>query len=109
MTSRNHHEFSARGLTIETSSNRSFGFVFAVVFAAWAGHAAYNGRMISMLVAMLAVLFGVAGARDARWLTPLNRMWMKFGHLLSLIVAPIALGILFFVVIAPIGFLTRAL
>ncbi|QAU38594.1 SxtJ family membrane protein [Bradyrhizobium guangdongense] len=108
MTNGNHHEFGARSLSVGTPSNRSFGLVFTVVFAAWAGHLAYQGKMTWMVVALLAVVFGVAGVRNAAWLSPLNRLWMKFGHLLSLIVAPIALGILFFLVIAPIGFLARA-
>ncbi|MDA9519244.1 hypothetical protein XI06_02490 [Bradyrhizobium sp. CCBAU 11434] len=107
MTNGNHHEFGARSLAVGTPSNRSFGLVFAVVFATWAGHLVYQGKTAWMVVAPLAVIFGVAGLLNATCLTPLNRLWMKFGHLLSLIVAPVALGILFFLVIAPIGFLAR--
>jgi hypothetical protein len=107
MTNGNHHEFGARSLPVGTPTNRSFGLVFAVVFAAWAGHLAYQGKTTWMFVAPLAVVFGVAGLLNAGWLSPLNKLWMKFGHLLSLIVAPVALGILFFLVIAPIGFLAR--
>lgn len=108
MTSGNHHEFGAGGIPIGTPSNRSFGFVFAAAFAAWAGYLAYHGKMIFLPVACLAAFFGVAGACNAKLLTPLNRTWMKFGHLLGLIVAPVALGVLFFVVISPIAALARA-
>ncbi len=41
-------------------------------------------------------------------LGPLNKVWMQFSLLLSKIVQPIVLGVLFFVVLMPIGLLMRA-
>ena len=40
-------------------------------------------------------------------LAPLNRLWTRFGLLLHNIVNPIVLGLLFFVVVTPIGLLMR--
>lgn len=40
-------------------------------------------------------------------LAPANRLWTKFGLLLHNIVSPIALGILFFLVVTPTGLLMR--
>ena len=40
-------------------------------------------------------------------LAPANRLWTKFGLLLHHIVSPIALGILFFLVVTPTGLLMR--
>ena len=42
-------------------------------------------------------------------LAPANRAWTKFGLLLHKIVSPIALGILFFGVVTPTGFVMRLL
>ena len=42
-------------------------------------------------------------------LAPLNRLWMKFGGLLHRFVSPIVLGLLFFVVITPMGLAMRML
>ena len=42
-----------------------------------------------------------------RWLAPLNRLWLKFGELLHRITSPIILGIMFFGVITPVGWLMR--
>jgi hypothetical protein len=41
-------------------------------------------------------------------LAPLNRLWLKFGLLLHKVVSPIVLGVMFFLVITPIGLTMRA-
>ena len=41
------------------------------------------------------------------WLRPIYRGWMRFGLLLSKITTPLILGIVFFLVIAPMGLLRR--
>lgn len=38
---------------------------------------------------------------------PLNKLWMRFGLLLGMIVSPIVLGVVFFVVFTPIAFVMR--
>ena len=38
---------------------------------------------------------------------PLNKLWMRFGLLLGMIVSPIVLGVVFFVVFTPIAFIMR--
>jgi hypothetical protein len=50
---------------------------------------------------------GVALVRPAL-LTPMNRLWTKFGLLLSKIMNPLVLGILFYATVVPIGLLMRA-
>ena len=40
-------------------------------------------------------------------LTPLNRLWFKFGIFLGKIISPIILGIIFFLVVTPTGILLR--
>ena len=40
---------------------------------------------------------------NSKILTPLNRLWFKFGIILGSIVAPIVMGAVFFLVITPIG------
>jgi len=41
-------------------------------------------------------------------LAPLNRLWTRFGLLLHRIVSPVVLGIMFFLVVTPMGLLMRA-
>lgn len=52
------------------------------------------------------VFLAVAGLYPGA-LRPLNRFWARFGRLLQSIVSPVVLGLLFFLVITPIGLLVR--
>jgi len=102
------HEDLKREQQIEGSSDRAFGIVFAVVFtviAVWPLLFRGELRLWSLAVAMAFAL--VAWLRPSL-LARANRWWMKFGLLLGMVVSPIALGILFFAVLVPIGFLMRA-
>jgi hypothetical protein len=40
---------------------------------------------------------------NSKLLTPLNKLWFKFGMILGAIIAPIVMGVVFFLVITPIG------
>ena len=92
---------------IEGSSDRSFGFVFAVVFliiAAWPLLAGVGVRWWAVAVA--AAFAAIALAMPSLLAVP-NRLWMKFGLLLGKIVSPIALGILFYGAFTPLGVVMR--
>ena len=53
------------------------------------------------------ILFLILGLLNSKILTPLNKVWFKFGILLGKIVSPIVMGIIFFLVVTPIGLLMR--
>jgi len=53
------------------------------------------------LVFFLVTLF------KAEILKPLNKLWMKIGILLGIIVSPIVLGVIFFGLITPYGLIMR--
>jgi hypothetical protein len=40
-------------------------------------------------------------------LTPLNKLWFRFGLLLGKIVSPLIMGIIFFFVVTPTAFIMR--
>ena len=101
------HEELNREEHIEGSSDRSFGFVFAVVFliiAAWPLLAGVGVRWWAVAVA--AAFAAIALAMPSLLAVP-NRLWMKFGLLLGKIVSPIALGILFYGAFTPLGVVMR--
>ncbi len=105
----NFHEDLNRAADIRTSSDRNFGLVFALFFAAvslWPLHA--GGRLRWPPLAMAGVFLIVALARPA-WLRLLNKGWTKLGLLLGRIVNPIVTAILFFLVFAPAGVVSRLL
>ncbi|MBL8324581.1 MAG: hypothetical protein JNJ89_06440 [Rubrivivax sp.] len=101
------HENLNREEHIEGSSDRSFGFVFAVVFVIiglWPLLSSRGPRWWSLAIALA---FAVVAVVLPRVLAPLNRVWMKFGLLLAAVISPIALAILFYVVFTPVGLLMR--
>ena len=55
----------------------------------------------------IAIVFLILGLINSKLLTPLNRIWFKFGILLGALVAPIVMGIVFFLVVTPIGLFMR--
>lgn len=93
----------------ETSSDRSFGLVFAAVFAIVAAWPLLHGENIRWWSAGLAVAFLVVALTIARILHPLNRVWTAFGLLLHKIVSPIIMGAIFFIAVTPTALLMRLL
>lgn len=89
-------------------SNRSFGTLFILVFALLAFWQGWQGARSRMLVwlGLACVTAGVTLLRPD-WLTPLNRAWMALGHLLGRIVSPVVLGLMYIVLIVPVGLVMR--
>jgi hypothetical protein len=88
-------------------SERSFGLVFAGFFALMAVLRVWAGRewewWAAAAVLMLVLAFTVPAV-----LAPFNRIWYRFGMLLSRIFQPIVLGLLFFVTVTPLALIMRA-
>mgnify|MGYP006373907201 CR=1 FL=1 len=101
------HENLNRDQHVEGSSDRAFGLVFAVVFLVIAGWPLFHGEAIRWWSAGVAAMFALVALVKPALLAGLNRLWMKLGILLGKVVSPIALGILFYVVITPIGVMIR--
>lgn len=101
------HEDLNRVEHIEGSSDRSFGLVFAGVFLVIASWPLFHGGSLRWWSVGVAAGFGLLALVKPVLLAELNRLWLKLGILLGKIVSPIALGILFYVVITPIGVMTR--
>ena len=95
--------------SVQLPSDRSFGFTFVVVFllvaawAAWSGRYIAGGVFAASAVGVLAVTLLCAAV-----LRPFNKAWMKLGLALGTIVNPIVLGAMYFLLLAPIGFVMRA-
>ncbi len=89
------------------SSDRAFGLVFTTVFALIALYPMLDGKPIRYWALIVTGFFLLAALLFPRVLAPANRAWTGFGLLLHRIVSPIALGILFFLVILPTGLAMR--
>jgi hypothetical protein len=58
---------------------------------------------------ILSLVFLVLGVLNSKFLTPLNKLWIRFGILLGSIVSPIVMGAVFFIVVTPTGIIMRLL
>ena len=94
---------------IKISSNKSFGIVFFVVFLLVSFYPLINHENIRYWSLFVSLIFLILGLLNSRLLTPLNRIWFKFGILLSKIISPLVMGVIFFLVVTPIGFLMKML
>ena len=92
---------------IKISSNRSFGIVFFLIFAAIALWPLLNDENIRIWSLILSFIFLILGFLNSKILTPLNKLWIRFGILLGKIVSPIVMGIIYFGVVTPIGIIMR--
>ena len=90
-------------------SNKNFGIVFFVVFLIVAIYPLINNNGIRIWSIVLALIFLILGIINSKFLTPFNKAWFKFGILLGKIVSPFVMGVIFFFVVTPIGFLMRML
>ena len=94
---------------VKISSNRSFGFVFFIVFLAISLWPLKSQRDLRLWAFILSLVFLVLGVLNSKFLTPLNKLWYKFGIFLGSIVSPIVMGIVFFIVVTPVGLTMRFL
>tara|TARA_B110000027_G_C16079711_1_gene283049 strand:- start:36 stop:404 length:369 start_codon:yes stop_codon:yes gene_type:complete len=89
------------------SSNRSFGIVFFIVFLLISFYPLLKNENISTWALIISLVFLILGLVKSKFLSPLNRLWFKFGLLLGKIFSPLIMGTIFFVVVTPIGLLMR--
>ena len=92
---------------IKLSSNRSFGIVFFIVFLLISLWPLFNESNIRYWSLIIAIAFFVLGILNSKILTPLNKIWFKFGLFLGAIISPIVMGIVFFFVVVPTGLIMR--
>ena len=94
---------------VKIGSNKSFGIVFSVVFFIIAIFPILNNDNIRVWSLVISLIFLVLGLINSKLLSPLNKIWFKFGLILSKVVSPVIMGIIFFLVVTPIGILMRIL
>ena len=92
---------------IKIGSNRSFGLVFSIVFLIIAIYPLINSEGLRVWSLIIAIIFLVLGLINSKILTPLNKLWFKFGILLGKIVSPVIMAVIFFLVVTPIGLFMR--
>ena len=94
---------------VKINSNKSFGLVFFVVFFLIALYPLVNNQNIRFWSLSISFVFLILGLMNSKILTPLNKLWFKLGIFLGKIISPFIMGMIFFLVVTPIGFIMRIL
>ena len=89
------------------SSNKSFGIVFFLVFFLIGIYPLLNSNDLRFWSLFLSLIFLILGLMNSKILTPLNRIWFKFGMFLGTIVSPFVMGVIFFLIVTPIGIIMK--
>lgn len=83
------------------------GLVFAAVFVFIGLYPLSFGRGVHAWALVTAAAFALLAVLVPSLLAPLNRVWTGLGMLLHLIASPIALAVMFFLLITPMGMVMR--
>ena len=94
---------------IKLPSNRNFGIVFSIVFLIIAIWPILNQNEIRIWSMIISLIFLILGLINSKFLSPLNKAWFKFGLILGSIIAPVVMGIVYFLVVTPTGLIMKAL
>ena len=103
------HDLQSREERVKQSSDRSFGLVFAAVFALVGAVSWYYGGRHWLWWLGGSVAFGFIALMIPRVLAPLNAVWTKLGLLLFKVISPVVLALVFYVTVVPMGLLLRLL
>ena len=88
-------------------TNRNFGLVFFVVFLIISLWPLLNQNEVKYWSLILSIIFLILGSFNSNILSPLNKLWMKFGLFLGNLVSPIVMGFIFFCIVTPTGIILR--
>lgn len=92
---------------IKLPTNKNFGVVFFIVFLLIALWPLLNKNEIRIWALVISFIFLILGLMNSIYLTPLNRIWLRFGILLGNLVSPIVMSIVFFLVVTPIALMMK--
>ncbi len=104
------HETGSTADAVEGPSNRSFGLVVGAIMAAIGGLRfvlGHGGPVSAGAIAIGAVLT-ILGALSPGLLSTPNRLWMKLGLMLGMIITPIVMGLVYLTTFLPMGLALKA-
>ena len=92
---------------IKIGTNKSFGIVFFLFFLIVSIFPLFKDGNIRIWSLIIAIIFLILGLLNSKILTPLNKIWFKFGILLGSFVSPVVMGIVFFAIVTPTSLIMK--
>ena len=100
---------SRNNISIQQSSEKSFGVVFSIVFLIVALYPLINSESLRIWALVVSIIFFLLAFLAPKILVLPNKLWFKFGLLIGSIVAPIVMAFVYFVTVLPTGLIMRLL
>ena len=95
---------------VELPSNRKFGFFFTAIFLVITAYFyQLSNDTLFYIFGALCASFLIVTLINPDILLSLNKLWMRFGLLLGILVSPLVMGVIFFGIFTPIAILMRLL
>ena len=92
---------------IKIPSNKSFGLVFFTFFLIISLFPLFKDGNIRIWAIIPSIIFLILGLLNSPILSPLNKIWFKFGILLGSFMSPIVMGMVFFIVVTPTSLIMK--
>ena len=96
-------------LVIKKKSNVTFGILFFIFFLIIGLYPLKSGGITRVWSIVLSLVFLIITIIKPNLFTFLNKLWIKFGLLLGKIISPIIMGLVFFLVVTPVGIFLKIL
>jgi len=96
-------------MNLKLGTNRNFGIVFFIVFLIISLLPLLNSNDIRIWSLIVAIIFLILGIINSKILTPINKLWFKFGIFLGNIISPLVMGIIYFVVVTPMALFLKVI
>ena len=103
------HENLTTQVEVRRGSDKSFGLVFAFVFALLGLWLLLTAQRIQLWPFAISILLLLVSFTRPQILAPFNKLWFLFGRLLHSFVSPIIMGLIFYTTVTPIGLIMRVL
>ena len=89
------------------NSNKSFGLLFFIVFLIIGLWPLKNGDSLNIYFIAISITFLILGLINSKLLSPLNKIWIKLGEILGIIISPIVMFLVYFIVLTPVSLIVR--
>ena len=89
------------------NSYKSFGLLFFIVFLIIGLWPLKNGDNLNIYFIAISITFLILGLINSKLLSPLNKIWIKLGEVLGIIISPIVMFLVYFIVLTPVSLIVR--
>ena len=96
-------------INIKNKDNITFGILFFIFFLIVGLYPLISNGPIRIFSVIVSLAFLIITIIKPNLFTFLNKLWVKFGFLLGKIISPIIMGLVFFLVVTPVGIFVKIL